>query len=1064
MAQFLIPSGSRRISQLTSVNGISGSTAMPIVMGGNTVQVSHTDFLNSTVFNESNTFTELNTFTIEQRIINNGSTTDLTGDGIIIREDVVSGPPTYGFRISSSAEEILFQDIIPPSNGNIFDTFLEVKSNAGEIGILRNTSIDGNLIVSGGITTEIINVNVVSSSIVYSSGSNLFGNTLSNTHQFTGSLRVTGSANIIGGFTQTVGAVSFGGATTFNNSITTFNQGINVLNQASSFFVGVNIGTSPQTRNLTHFGNYIHTGNTIQTGSISVNGNITASSFTGSLSYTNLDNIPNVVSSSTQINQYNIFATTGSNEFVGNQSVNGDVIVTGSLIVSGSNTFRNIGRAEFTGSVNVNGGITVTQSITASIMSGSFVGDGTLLSGVSAADVEFADVLNKPTLVSGSSQVSFNGIVDKPTLVSGSSQIDLTQTTNYISGIKDRLNAETVVSSSQQVKTLLPNGTVSGSSQIQYSSISNIPNGIVSSSQQVITLLPNGTVSGSSQVSFNGIVDKPTLVSSSQQIQYGDISNIPNAIVSSSQQVLDYSLFALTASQNTFYGNQTIIGDTIITGSLIVSSSNTFKNIGKAEFSGSFETNTFLQLNPLIGTINSGVSGSYIYSSGSEGDIYLTQNHSGFANTVALRWIEGNLYTGLLYGGILSVTPGGTTFNLSSGSGIIVKLNATVNDEPYPTIKYIQWDNLTNQPIQFLTSSIQSFIGIDEDGEIYQQLDAFSNGDYNDYITIGTVLHQNQSTVNASISYPNVAYGYKQRTYDFVKAFGPLKISGLQLLTSSSLGLNVSAGTAYSDGRNYQTNPNSPSFIEDNGTSVSKIFRYYQSGSGFVQDTNAGVGYTQINPNQYNNNGVLTTLTGNNPNNNYWSIQRVFWYPNSATQAIVVYYGNQEYQTLNLAKVGLSNEVFGEIENTKQNAVYLGAIIIQKNGSFTNADTFEIISSGLFRNISGGGGAGGATILPTDITALNQFTSSIQSQVDIISSSYATTGSNTFVGNQIISGSVDVTGSLDVNSDVIIENGYVILTQVSQSLEFEDDTVAAIGNVPLGGLYRSGSFIKIRIS
>ena len=42
-------------------------------------------------------------------------------------------------------------------------------------------------------------------------------------------------------------------------------------------------------------------------------------------------------------------------------------------------------------------------------------------------------------------------------------------------------------------------------------------------------------------------------------------------------------------------------------------------------------------------------------------------------------------------------------------------------------------------------------------------------------------------------------------------------------------------------------------------------------------------------------------------------------------------------------------------------------------------------------------------------------------------------------------------------------NGYVILQQVSQSLNFVDDTAAAAGGVPLGGLYRNGNFIVIRI-
>jgi hypothetical protein len=45
-----------------------------------------------------------------------------------------------------------------------------------------------------------------------------------------------------------------------------------------------------------------------------------------------------------------------------------------------------------------------------------------------------------------------------------------------------------------------------------------------------------------------------------------------------------------------------------------------------------------------------------------------------------------------------------------------------------------------------------------------------------------------------------------------------------------------------------------------------------------------------------------------------------------------------------------------------------------------------------------------------------------------------------------------------------ITDSYVVLTQVSQSLNFADDTSAAAGGVPLGGLYRNGNFILIRIS
>lgn len=43
-------------------------------------------------------------------------------------------------------------------------------------------------------------------------------------------------------------------------------------------------------------------------------------------------------------------------------------------------------------------------------------------------------------------------------------------------------------------------------------------------------------------------------------------------------------------------------------------------------------------------------------------------------------------------------------------------------------------------------------------------------------------------------------------------------------------------------------------------------------------------------------------------------------------------------------------------------------------------------------------------------------------------------------------------------------NGFTILSNVSSSLNFNNDIEAANGGVPLGGLYRSGSFVLIRLN
>jgi hypothetical protein len=54
-------------------------------------------------------------------------------------------------------------------------------------------AITGSLTVTGQVVAQTLNVQQVTSSIVFSSGSNIFGNSLSNTQQFTGSVSVTGS-------------------------------------------------------------------------------------------------------------------------------------------------------------------------------------------------------------------------------------------------------------------------------------------------------------------------------------------------------------------------------------------------------------------------------------------------------------------------------------------------------------------------------------------------------------------------------------------------------------------------------------------------------------------------------------------------------------------------------------------------------------------------------------------------------------------------------------------------------------------------------------------------------
>ena len=114
-----------------------------------------------------------------------------------------------------------------------------VSSSAqiGEYGIFATTgsnqfdgsqAITGSLTVTGEVVAQTLNVQQVTSSIVYSSGSNVFGNDLGNTQQFTGSMSVTGSLAVAGALSGTSGTLTGalnGTSATFSSSITAQSTG-----------------------------------------------------------------------------------------------------------------------------------------------------------------------------------------------------------------------------------------------------------------------------------------------------------------------------------------------------------------------------------------------------------------------------------------------------------------------------------------------------------------------------------------------------------------------------------------------------------------------------------------------------------------------------------------------------------------------------------------------------------------------------------------------------------------------------------------------------------------------
>ena len=137
--------------------------------------------------------------------------------GITNKPTLVSGSSQISFTgitnkptLVSGSSQITYSGIVNKPTG-IVSSSAQVKeynvfATTGSNQFNGNQSISGSLTVSGQVVAQTLNVQQVTSSIVYSSGSNIFGNNSGNTHQFTGSVGVTGS-------------LSVNGTGTFSNSI-----------------------------------------------------------------------------------------------------------------------------------------------------------------------------------------------------------------------------------------------------------------------------------------------------------------------------------------------------------------------------------------------------------------------------------------------------------------------------------------------------------------------------------------------------------------------------------------------------------------------------------------------------------------------------------------------------------------------------------------------------------------------------------------------------------------------------------------------------------------------------
>jgi hypothetical protein len=156
----------------------------------------------------------------------------------------------------------------------------------------------------------------------------------------------------------------------------------------------------------------------------------------------------------------------------------------------------------------------------------------------------------------------------------------------------------------------------------------------------------------------------------------------------------------------------------------------------------------------------------------------------------------------------------------------------------------------------------------------------------------------------------------------------------------------------------------------------------------------------------------------------------------------------------NNATIGAFNTIFTNVEGRGNHVGYISNVVGGQHLILTGSNNNAITASGggYFGRFNADDGIRNQTaenifFVGTGTSTSNRKTGFL---IDSGSNSY-------FEGTLNVSGSTALTGSLLVSS-------FTTLASVSSSLDFADDTAAAAGGVPLGGLYRNGNFVMIRLT
>ena len=133
----------------------------------------------------------------------------LTGSLITIGDHHVDGNVTVTGTITGKEfhTQLVSSSVVYQSGSTQFgDTPDDTHKFTGTVNTAGDMNVDGDLTVTGTLTAQEVRTEFQNAAVIFESGSTKFGDTLEDRHTFTGSLEVTGSQSVTGNLTVLEGA------------------------------------------------------------------------------------------------------------------------------------------------------------------------------------------------------------------------------------------------------------------------------------------------------------------------------------------------------------------------------------------------------------------------------------------------------------------------------------------------------------------------------------------------------------------------------------------------------------------------------------------------------------------------------------------------------------------------------------------------------------------------------------------------------------------------------------------------------------------------------------------